>query len=106
MRIYVLIYGVNPLRLYIFEDGLARFATIPYELPNAKNLNNMFMHLTNYAINKFSNNYQPNENAEGCGKSHKRSLKEIYKHLEGMGHDSQNLSDKIDDLIIKTVITG
>jgi tubulin polyglutamylase TTLL6/13 len=27
MRIYVLLYGVNPLRIYLFHDGLARFAT-------------------------------------------------------------------------------
>lgn len=27
LRIYVLLCGTNPLRLYIYEDGLARFAT-------------------------------------------------------------------------------
>jgi tubulin polyglutamylase TTLL6/13 len=57
LRIYVLLYGINPMRIYIFEEGLARFATIPYQEPNFKNLNNMFMHLTNYAINKNSSNY-------------------------------------------------
>ena len=58
LRIYVLLYGVNPLRVYIFDDGLARFATTPYEAPAGRNMNNMFMHLTNYAINKNSSNYQ------------------------------------------------
>ena len=57
LRIYVLLYGVNPLRLYIFEDGMARFATAKYEQPNWRNLNNMFMHLTNYAINKNAANF-------------------------------------------------
>jgi tubulin polyglutamylase TTLL6/13 len=57
LRIYVLLYGINPMRIYIFEEGLARFATIPYQEPNNRNLNNMYMHLTNYAINKNSSNY-------------------------------------------------
>ena len=57
LRIYVLLYGINPLRIYVFEDGLARFATVPYEQPSKNNFNNMYMHLTNYAINKTSTTY-------------------------------------------------
>lgn len=58
LRIYVLVYGVNPLRVYIYDEGLARFATSNYEAPSSNNINNMFMHLTNYAINKNSEEYK------------------------------------------------
>ena len=58
LRIYVLLYGINPLKIYVFEDGLARFATTPYRAPEQSNLNDMFMHLTNYAINKNAANYK------------------------------------------------
>ena len=58
LRIYVLLNGISPLRAYVYDEGLARFATAPYEPPNPRNLNNMFMHLTNYAINKNADNYK------------------------------------------------
>jgi hypothetical protein len=37
--------------------AFARFCTEPYEKPKKDNLNNVFMHLTNYAINKDAENY-------------------------------------------------
>ena len=39
LRLYVFINGINPLRIYLYKDGLARFATEPYQKPNEKNLN-------------------------------------------------------------------
>lgn len=76
LRIYVLLYGINPMRIYLFEDGLARFATTPYIAPKNNNMKNMFMHLTNYAINKTNEHYIQNELQDGSDcQSHKRSLK-------------------------------
>lgn len=31
LRIYVAITSINPLRIYIYEEGLARFATVRYD---------------------------------------------------------------------------
>ena len=52
LRIYVLVNGISPLRVYIYKDGLARFASLKYEKPKKNNLSELCMHLTNYAINK------------------------------------------------------
>ena len=30
LRVYALVLSVDPLRMFIFKDGLARFATVPY----------------------------------------------------------------------------
>ena len=52
LRMYVLLLGIDPVRIFLFKDGLARLATIPYSKPNEGNMGNLQMHLTNYAINK------------------------------------------------------
>jgi hypothetical protein len=39
---------VNPLRIYVYREGLARFASEKY----SEKIENKFSHLTNYSINK------------------------------------------------------
>ena len=103
----MLVYGVNPLRLYLYKEGLARFATEPYNAPTGNNMDNLFMHLTNYAINKNNDNYIYNEDAEQNDVGHKRGLKAIFEYLEEEeGHDVGKLWEEIKDIIIKTLITS
>jgi tubulin polyglutamylase TTLL6/13 len=49
-----LLAGVDPLKLFVYHQGLARFATEAYVAPNKDNIDDICMHLTNYAINKES----------------------------------------------------
>jgi tubulin polyglutamylase TTLL6/13 len=65
LRLYVLLFGIQPLRIYLFDDGLARFATTPYQSALRGDKKNLFIHLTNYAINKKNENYVQNENFDG-----------------------------------------
>ena len=65
---------MNPLRVYVYKDGLARFATEKYQKPDDKNIKNLFMHLTNYAINKFSENFIANTDKNNDDVGSKRSL--------------------------------
>lgn len=37
--------------------GIARFATEEYQNPTNSNLDNLYMHLTNYAINKYNDKF-------------------------------------------------
>lgn len=82
LRIYALLYGVNPLRIFVFNDGLVRVATEEYEAPTDSNIDNLYMHLTNYAINKHNENFVQNSGGE-CSDdedetgTHKRSLKSM-----------------------------
>ena len=49
LRVYVALTSVNPLRLYVYDEGLVRFASEKYDTSDLKNV---FSHLTNYSINK------------------------------------------------------
>ena len=61
LRIYVCITSLDPLRLYVYKEGLARFASEAY-VGGAKG--NRFAHLTNYSINKKNKRYCPNTHAD------------------------------------------
>ena len=82
LRIYVLITSVIPLRIVIYKEGLARFATTVYTPPVGSNLGNLMMHLTNYAINKESEDFIPNQEEGKDDVGHKRSLTSIFKHID------------------------
>ena len=107
LRLYVLVLGIDPMRIYLSREGLARLSTKLYEEVDDRNLEDMTMHLTNYAINKHSNKFQPNRAAIVDSVGHKRSLKFTLKYLEKCeGQDSKELMKGIKDIIVKTLIAG
>lgn len=105
LRLYVLLYGVEPLRIYLHQMAFARFCTEPYKRPTRENISNSYMHLTNYAINKFADNYEDCENEEGDA-GHKRSLGAMLKILKKEGANIENLMTDIKQIIVKTIIAG
>lgn len=82
LRIYVLVTGMNPLRAYIYHEGLARFATETYVSPLGSNLGDLCMHLTNYAINKDSDDFIFNEDPNKDDVGHKRSLRAVFEYID------------------------
>ena len=51
IRVYALVTSLDPLILYIYDDGLVRIATERYT-ENPRSLKEAFIHVTNHAINK------------------------------------------------------
>lgn len=104
LRVYVLVAGCDPLRLFIHKEGLVRLATETYVVPTTSNLSDVCMHLTNYAINKNNPKFEFNQNENDDFKGHKRSLVTFFKHLEEQhGINTTELWENISDIILKTV---
>ena len=102
-RVYVLVTGCNPLRAYIHEEGLTRFATEPYCPPVEDNFTNSCMHLTNYAINKNSSKFVHNKSELKDDVGHKRSLSSTFQLLSDIGCDVDALKQEIEKMICKTL---
>lgn len=106
LRIYVLVTSVDPLRIYIFDEGMARFCTEPYKPPSSDNLSEIYRHLTNYSLNKHNDNFKQNENTEGNeSMSHKQSKSFVFKEIEKLGYDVEQLQKDIDEIIILTLLS-
>ncbi|KAG7198138.1 hypothetical protein KM043_005557 [Ampulex compressa] len=101
LRIYTLITSCDPLRIYVYNDGLARFATSRYKEPTGHNTSNVFMHLTNYAVNKHSRLYVIDDEIGS-----KRKISTLNKWLKMKNIDIESLWTRIDEVIIKTILAA
>ncbi|CAF0873151.1 unnamed protein product [Rotaria sp. Silwood1] len=104
LRIYALLTSCDPLRVFIFNNGLVRMSTEKYETPNRKNASHLFMHLTNYSVNKYNVDYEistSNTDTENTGS--KRSLKFLFEYLRKQNQDANTLWRDIQNIVIKTV---
>lgn len=57
LRMYCLITSFRPLRAYMYREGFARFCATRYSM-DMKDVDNMFVHLTNVAIQKYGVTFQ------------------------------------------------
>ena len=104
LRIYVVVTSYEPLRVYVYKEGLARFASESYS--TKFNKNNRYMHLTNYSINKKNEKFVQNEDAEQDDVGFKWSLTAFCNHLEQVGIDMDLMWSRIYDVILKTLSCG
>ncbi|OTF82330.1 tubulin polyglutamylase TTLL1-like protein [Euroglyphus maynei] len=105
LRVYVLITSILPLRVYVYDEGLVRFAANRYS-NSVDDIKNQFIHLTNYSVNKNCVEYIPSSNVDSQD-GHKWTLKTLWKHLSMTRKlDVDHIWQQIIDLIIKTVISA
>ena len=92
LRIYALVTSLEPLRIYIYRQGVARFCTASAEGKGR------FSILTNTAVN------QKNPDAELSKMT--RMLTDVFAYLQTQGHDTAKLWDSIDNAIVLTIISA
>uniref|UniRef100_A0A3Q3EZ03 Tubulin tyrosine ligase-like family, member 6 n=1 Tax=Labrus bergylta TaxID=56723 RepID=A0A3Q3EZ03_9LABR len=101
LRIYVLVTSCDPFSIFMFKEGLARFCTTKYNEPTHGNVDDVCMHLTNYSINKNSENFVRDQDTGS-----KRKLSTLNKLLESISCNTDKMWNDIEDVIIKTLISA
>jgi len=119
LRMYVLVTGADPLRIYVHEEGLTRISTKDYSL---KNIKDRFAHLTNYSINKKASNFTAADEGDMCNggggdengvyagerEGFKWSLQAFKRWLAEQQSTAvmERTMVKIHDMIVKTIIAA
>lgn len=92
LRIYVLICSLNPLRIYIYKDGLARFCSAEHSADS------IYSHLTNVSLNK--------DNPEMEIARISQLISEIFPRMAAKGIDVNELWFKIENVILLTILSS
>ena len=101
MRIYVLVTSMQPLEVFIYKEGFARLSTEPFSL-EPEDLNKLFIHLTNVAINK--NNVDFNKDSDTLFGGSKLSLKNLKGKLEERGFSFNKIWTQVCEIVIKSLL--
>ncbi|XP_029684453.1 tubulin polyglutamylase TTLL7 isoform X1 [Takifugu rubripes] len=103
LRVYILVTSCDPLRIFLYKDGLVRMGTEKYHAPTEANLSQLYMHLTNYSVNKHNENFERDETVD---KGSKRSISWFTEFLRSNDYDVAKFWGDISELVVKTLIVA
>jgi hypothetical protein len=92
LRIYVLVASVDPLTIYVYRDGLARFCSEDYSKDS------IYAKVSNVTLNR--------ENAEEGIANISRLISEIFPQMELYGIDIARLWRRIDHVVVLSIISA
>ncbi|CAG5135478.1 unnamed protein product [Candidula unifasciata] len=104
LRIYVTVTSFDPVVIYMYSEGLTRFATVKYDL-TLNDLNDRCMHLTNYSINMENEQYVKNIDSNVENEGSKWSLGALLRYFKSQGKDTAAIMQSIEDVVIKTILS-
>ena len=97
LRLYVLIASLNPIRIYLYNEGLVRIAIEKYKL-DISSIQNKFMHITNTDLN-IKNKKFISPNNTNDENSNMWNLFMYKRYLEKNKIEWNDLKRKIKDII-------
>ena len=113
LRIYVLLTGLDPLKIYIYEEGLVRFAVNDFSL-DPQQIKDNRIHVTNFDVNRKSDKFNFNNEDPTEPEGHKWTLTALWKYLSSEIKHGRNKNQvdlftvwaKIEELVIKSILCG
>ena len=103
LRVYALVTGLKPLRIYFYKEGLIRIASQNFTL-NYESIQNKYIHLTNTDINLKSKEFI-RANSTQNSEANTWNFYMYEKHLKYLNIDFEQIKYKIKDIIIKSMIS-
>lgn len=95
LRLYVLVSSVSPFRVYLYHQGFAKLASMPYDEENA---NNPYSYLTNPDVNALNLDAEvPVEFVD---------FERYRAWLREQGHDDEALFAKVEDMVALTCLAA
>jgi len=110
LRVYVLVTGVDPLKIYIYDEGLVRFAVNDFTL-DPELIKDNRIHVTNFDVNKRSDKFIANTFDPLEPEGHKWTLTALWKYLSHEVKDHKCLDlfqiwQRIQEVVIKSILCG
>ena len=91
IQLYVLVTSINPLRIYLLDDGHVLMAAVKYD---QKDFKNVYKHLTNVHLNRNHKDF----------KQTSWNMKDLWFYIDAIGFDSKAVKVELKDAIVKTLI--
>jgi tubulin polyglutamylase TTLL4 len=92
VRLYVLVSSIAPLRVYLHEFGLVKFATHEY----GNDIGDLCSHLTNVSVNRDSDAFSVEQQ--------KQSLESLYQILGDRGIDRSIIKRQFERIVAVTIV--
>ena len=103
-RVYVFITGLAPLKLYLYKEGMVRFATEEYTI-DKNHITESYRHLTNVAINKKNTEEYKKAVDADSNEGSKWSLQVYEAYCKENGIDYQKIRNQMADIAMKSLLS-
>ncbi len=98
LRIYGLVTSADPVRAYVYSDGVVRFAPEPYD-PRPERLGEVAMHVTNTALHKGHPSLVISDDAARDDVGSIWSVSALLRRMQADGLDAEAVFGRIADLV-------